>query len=103
MDELVQIPHVISACTRAGIEETMQEIRDNLADCEHSLAEYLETKRRAFPRFYFVSPAVLLDILSKGSNPMEVVRHISKLTDNVASVQFFGIFVCHLLVLIASS
>lgn len=27
--------------------------------------DYLETKRRAFPRFYFVAPADLLDILAK--------------------------------------
>lgn len=36
--------------------------------------DYLETKRMAFPRFYFVAPADLLDILSKGSNPQAIVR-----------------------------
>lgn len=43
-----------------------------LAVCEKALAEYLETKRLAFPRFYFVSSADLLDILSKGNQPVEV-------------------------------
>ena len=43
-----------------------------LALCEKALAEYLETKRLAFPRFYFVSSADLLDILSKGNQPVEV-------------------------------
>ena len=28
----------------------------------------------AFPRFYFVAPADLLDILSKGSNPQAILR-----------------------------
>lgn len=42
--------------------------------CEKALAEYLETKRLAFPRFYFVSSADLLNILSKGNQPTEV-RH----------------------------
>ncbi len=38
------------------------------------LQDYLETKRVAFPRFYFVAPADLLDILSKGSNPQAILR-----------------------------
>lgn len=46
---------------------------DRLALCEKALAEYLETKRLAFPRFYFISSADLLDILSKGNRPREVV------------------------------
>ena len=36
--------------------------------------DYLETKRVAFPRFYFVAPADLLDILSKGSDPQLILR-----------------------------
>lgn len=38
------------------------------------LQDYLETKRIAFPRFYFVAPADLLDILAKGSNPQHIIR-----------------------------
>jgi dynein heavy chain len=36
--------------------------------------DYLETKRIAFPRFYFVAPADLIDILSKGSDPQAILR-----------------------------
>ena len=36
--------------------------------------DYLETKRTAFPRFYFVAPADLIDILSKGSDPQAILR-----------------------------
>lgn len=45
-----------------------------LSLCEKALAEYLDTKRLAFPRFYFISSADLLDILSNGTNP-QLVRH----------------------------
>lgn len=44
-----------------------------LSLCEKALAEYLETKRVAFPRFYFISSADLLDILSKGAQPKQVI------------------------------
>lgn len=40
--------------------------------CEKALADYMESKRRLFPRFYFVSTADLLDILSNGNNPAKV-------------------------------
>ena len=53
-----------------------------MVDLQHSSADnliasqdYLETKRVAFPRFYFVAPADLLDILSKGSDPQLILRH----------------------------
>ena len=46
--------------------------------CEKALADYMESKRRAFPRFYFVSTADLLDILSNGNNPEKVMIHCSK-------------------------
>lgn len=34
-----------------------------------ALADFMESKRRAFPRFYFVSSSDLLEILSVGSTP----------------------------------
>lgn len=40
--------------------------------CEKALAEYLDTKRLAFPRFYFLSSSDLLDILSNGTAPLQV-------------------------------
>ena len=44
-----------------------------LSLCEKALSEYLETKRVMFPRFYFISSADLLDILSKGAQPTQVM------------------------------
>ena len=41
------------------------------------LHDYLVTQRMAIPRFYFVAPADLLDILSKGSNPQAIVRWVA--------------------------
>jgi len=39
----------------------------------------MEDKRTCFPRFYFVSPADLLDILSNGNVPEKVMPHMPKI------------------------
>jgi dynein heavy chain len=61
-----------------------------LEKCEKSLAQYLELKRRAFPRFYFVSSADLLDILSKGRDPQAITRHIGKIFESIATLEYSG-------------
>ena len=56
--------------------------------CEKALNEYLETKRRAFPRFYFVARTDLLDILSKATKPREVMKHLPKIYGAIQSLVF---------------
>ncbi|GCC26775.1 hypothetical protein chiPu_0005195 [Chiloscyllium punctatum] len=81
-------PNVVEATNKPGLCEKLEDIQSRLALCEKALAEYLDTKRLAFPRFYFISSADLLDILSNGTNPHLVQRHLSKLFDNMASMKF---------------
>lgn len=47
--------------------------------------EFLNSKRTAFPRFYFVSEDILLDILSNGNNPAKINAqgHISKIFQTI--------------------
>ena len=65
-------PNVVKACNRPRLYEDLEDIQNRLSVCEKALAEYLETKRLAFPRFYFISSADLLDILSNGNQPVKV-------------------------------
>ncbi|NXP09467.1 DYH17 protein, partial [Thinocorus orbignyianus] len=88
MAKVVKTPNVIIATNRPGLYNRLEELQKRLAVCEKALAEYLETKRLAFPRFYFVSSADLLDILSNGNEPAEVSRHLSKLFDSLAKLKF---------------
>ncbi|XP_034030917.1 dynein heavy chain 11, axonemal [Thalassophryne amazonica] len=80
--------NVIEATNKPHLYETLENLQKRLALCEKALAEYLETKRLAFPRFYFISSADLLDILSKGSRPREVTAYLPKLFDNMADLVF---------------
>merc|ERR1711865_275800 len=50
----------------SGREETFTTIQANLDLCQKSLSDYLEVKKKKFPRFYFISAVYLVDILSKG-------------------------------------
>eukprot|EP00058_Branchiostoma_floridae_P010281 XP_002595769.1 hypothetical protein BRAFLDRAFT_200305 [Branchiostoma floridae] len=81
-------PNVIVATNKPNLYDKLEEIQSRLTLCEKALAEYLETKRLAFPRFYFVSSADLLDILSNGTQPTVVARHLPKLFDNTAKLKF---------------
>ncbi|XP_036884188.1 dynein heavy chain 9, axonemal isoform X2 [Sturnira hondurensis] len=81
-------PNVVEATNKSGLYEKLEDIQSRLHLCEKALAEYLDTKRLAFPRFYFLSSSDLLDILSNGTAPLQVQRHLSKLFDNMAKMQF---------------
>ena len=80
--------NVVNCTNRIGLYENLEDIQDRLSLCEKALAEYLETKRLAFPRFYFVSGADLLDILSNGNEPEKVMKHLTKLFDSIANLKF---------------
>ena len=47
--------------------------------CKKALSDFIDGKRRLFPRFYFVSEADLLDILSNASNPAIIMKHVDKI------------------------
>ncbi|XP_055509862.1 dynein axonemal heavy chain 17-like [Leucoraja erinacea] len=88
MADAIKTPNVVEATNKPGLYDKLEEIQGRLTLCEKALAEYLETKRLAFPRFYFVSSADLLDILSNGNNPVEVSVHLAKLFDSLSKMKF---------------
>ena len=77
MTKLSKTPNVVKATNVEGLADQLEIIQGQLSLCEKALAEYLETKRLAFPRFYFASSNDLLDILSNGNQP------IKAMTDNI--------------------
>lgn len=75
MAEMVQNNNVVEVTNKLGFLENLETLQQRLTVCEKALAEYLETKRLTFPRFYFVSASDLLDIVSKGTQPKEVTSY----------------------------
>lgn len=76
-------PAVLDACAVPGRRERLEMLLRSLELRERALQDYIETKRQAFPRFYFVSTADLLDILAKGGDAHSVEHHLPKLFDNL--------------------
>lgn len=71
--------NVKTGCNRKGLLEEFEHIQTDLEICKKSLADFLDGRRRQFPRYYFTSEADLLDILSNGSNPMKILVHVPKI------------------------
>ncbi|EHB17858.1 Dynein heavy chain 11, axonemal [Heterocephalus glaber] len=88
MFKTAKTKNVLEATCRPHLYEKLKDLQYRLSLCEKALAEYLETKRVAFPRFYFISSADLLDILSKGAQPKQVTHHLAKLFDSISDLQF---------------
>eukprot|EP00762_Andalucia_godoyi_P000343 ANDGO_03199.mRNA.1 Dynein beta chain len=98
MEVAKDVSNVVEVCTHDTVRHGMKrqddmysilsEMQGDLEKCEKALSDYLETKRRAFPRFYFVSSSDLVDILSKGSTPHLIMKHMSKLIDSVDTLDF---------------
>ena len=86
MKEAEKTPNVVKATNRKGLYEELEDIQKRLAICEKALADYLETKRLAFPRFYFISSSDLLDILSKGNQPVQVTQCKHSFTHTISNV-----------------
>ncbi|KAI5645013.1 dynein heavy chain and region d6 of dynein motor domain-containing protein [Phthorimaea operculella] len=86
--DMSKTPNVVKGTNKEGLVEKLDGLQKDLVICEKALSEYLETKRLAFPRFYFISSADLLDILSNGNQAELVIRHLTKLFDSIAKLKF---------------
>ena len=65
---LLSGPKIMKLAKMQGLLEKFNETTEALEKIEKKLEQYLEGKRRLFPRFYFLSNDELLEILSKAGN-----------------------------------
>ncbi len=81
-------PKAIVAGTVKGTKEQLARANEILDSIQKSLEEYLETKRLAFPRFYFLSNEELLEILAQTRDPQAVQPHLRKCFDALTRLRF---------------
>ncbi|ORC93797.1 putative dynein heavy chain [Trypanosoma theileri] len=85
MNETTSTPNVDISCNVTGRLDEFHYLEEKLEECQKDLSNYLETKRRMFPRFYFISDDELLSILA-ASGAKSVQDHMLKMFDNCASL-----------------
>ena len=78
LQEACKVKNIKAVCVKPGLFQELEGIQEQLEICKKSLKDFLSGKQQQFPRFYFVSEADLLDILSTGSEPQKIMRHITK-------------------------
>jgi dynein heavy chain len=78
---------VVPCCANELLKNALPVMYSELEKCQKSLEGYLEQKRCLFPRFYFVSNPVLLQILSQGSNPIAIQPFYEKIFDCISMVE----------------
>ncbi|CAK0818712.1 unnamed protein product [Prorocentrum cordatum] len=79
---------IVDICCFEGREDALTQISEGIDTCEKSLNEYLEQKKKIFPRFYFVANQALLDILSNGNRPLKVAEYLGDMYEGVKTLNF---------------
>ena len=79
--------NVVDCCADELLRNSLPAMYTELEKCQKSLEGYLEQKQNAFPRFYFVSNAKLLIILSQGSDPLAMNEYYENVFDAIQYVE----------------
>jgi len=88
MEGTVRVPYVLQRSQEEKILSNFVEGNKLLDDILKKLQAFLETKRLAFPRFYFLSNEELLSILAETKDPLLVQPHMGKCFEGIYRLKF---------------
>jgi dynein heavy chain len=88
MKDAVTEENVVNLCSVDGRLDLLNGIQAKLDMCQRSLNEYLDQKKKIFPRFYFVSNVALLDMLANGTNPPKIMKYLGDCYDSLDELVF---------------
>ena len=88
MNELKNDTKVLNLGRIKDLEHILSSAHLSLENIQKNLNEYLENKRKAFPRFYFLSNEDLIQILGDVQNPKKIQQHLKKCFEGIDRVTF---------------
>ncbi|KAH9106046.1 hypothetical protein AeMF1_018228 [Aphanomyces euteiches] len=88
MERTQETPNCMRATAQPGLGDTFSKHNHAMENLRKALEEYLETKRMAFPRFYFVSNDDLIDMLAHTKEPQALQQYLRQLFDGIKQLEF---------------
>ncbi|KAL0235749.1 hypothetical protein GEMRC1_002331 [Eukaryota sp. GEM-RC1] len=88
MERVSKGPNVLHMCNDENLLKSFTSANESLEIIQKGLSDYLETKRQAFPRFYFLSNDGLLEILSETKDPTKVNPHLRSCFEAIDRLEF---------------
>ncbi|VDM01531.1 unnamed protein product [Schistocephalus solidus] len=95
MNSAQNVQFIMKCCLADRKLDSLRQIQNELEYCQKALNDYLDAKRNAFPRFYFISDDNVLSILG-GKEAQAIQEHIVKVGTVKKQVRcyFACLFLC---------